>query len=148
MIDEFQEEAKRIVQDARERGSSICDQAAAEIEYTIMQALSAVKERDLENQDLEKEFGYSPALAKACWDSFDYAMMLRSGTVVYFREARPVSAAWVTLKEIHAVMPSSKFRPDVYPKPMFCRGDETVFPRGLDVRVDDIVWIADAPHGS
>lgn len=148
MIDEFQEDAKRIVREARERGTAISDVAAGEIEYSIMQAMLEVKERDLETQDYEKEFGYPPALAKACWDSFDYALMLRSGTVIYFREARPVSAAWVTLNVIHAVMPASKFRPDVYPEPMFCRGDETVFPRGLDVRVDDIAWVADAPHGS
>lgn len=148
MIDEFQEDAKRIVQDARERGIAISDVAAGEIEYTIMQALSAVKERDLETQDYEKEFGYPPALAKACWDSFDYALMLRSGMVVYFREATPVSSAWVTLREVHAVMPANKFRPDKYPDPTFCRGSESVFPRGLDVRVDDIAWVADAPHGS
>jgi hypothetical protein len=103
--------------------------------------------------DIAAAYGYPPALQKACVDPFDYAVMLHSGMVVYFREAVPVSPEWVTLNEIHVVMPASKFRSYPYPEPTPGRfngghGEEGPFPRGLDVRLDHIAWIADAPHGS
>jgi hypothetical protein len=99
--------------------------------------------------DIAAAYGYPPALQKACVDPFDYAMMLRSGLVIYFELAEPVSAEWVSLTGIRAVVRSSKFSPSDYQDDTpGCRRDEGPFPRGLDVRVDDIAWVADAPHGS
>lgn len=75
---------------------------------------------------------YPPSLIKACSDQpFDYAMLLRTGQVIRF-EGAEIHGAYATLTldcETQARLP--------FP-----------FPRGLDVRISDIVWCADAPNGS
>ena len=83
-------------------------------------------------------FGYPPDLEKACDDSFDYAIRLRTGEVWRFREAEPISKSWVRLSDFMPLR-SSPSGPD---------SGEYPFERGVCVRVSDIVWIADAPEGS
>ena len=80
---------------------------------------------------------YPPALAKACEDSFDYALGLVGGEVIFFARAEPINETWVHLD-------------DVTRGPTALRDDnqQATFDRGLDVRLDSIVWVADAPHGS
>lgn len=93
--------------------------------------------------DLPEEFCPScagrlpPALRKACCDPFDYACGLRTGEVVRFNQAE-VHGEWVTLRG----MPDSKGAYEAIDgMPYPC-------PRGVDVRLADIVWVADAPNGS
>ena len=78
----------------------------------------------------------SHALAKACQDPFDYAMKLRTGEVIRFHSAEVYRPGWVHLEVCD---------PDQQP-------DEDRLPfkadRGVDVRIDDIVWVMDAPEGS
>ena len=81
---------------------------------------------------LLREFKYPPYLGKACGDSFFYAMKLRTGEIIEFSEAEAISASWVRIKHIE-----EHTRPAGY-----------LLDRGMDVRVADIVWIADAPNGS
>lgn len=72
---------------------------------------------------------FPESLAKACSDEFDYAMGLKSGDVIRFRSAR-IDGDFVHLdgEEISGLR---------YP----C-------PRGVDVRISEIMWCADAPEGS
>jgi len=76
----------------------------------------------------------SKALAKACQDPFDYALRLRTGEVVLFTEAWLLNKEWVRL-EVKPTQPPRQSLP--YPAP-----------RGIDVRLSDIVWVMDAPEGS
>ena len=81
--------------------------------------------------------GYPPALAKACCDSpFDYAACLRGGSVIRFDTAEPINEEWVTL----FIDEQKSWGID--------SGMPFPFPRGVDVRVSEIVWVADAPEGS
>lgn len=81
---------------------------------------------------------YPPSLLKAVSDPFDYVLRLRTGELIYF-ETAAILGEWVTLtlKENSRTMEPSTMGKDCLP----C-------PRGLDVRVRDIVWCADAPMGS
>ena len=78
----------------------------------------------------ECERKYPPSLVKACTDHFDYALCLSTGHVVRFTHAQ-ISGEYCTIHgdDIGLVLK--------YP----C-------PRGVDIRVADIVWCADAPTGS
>jgi hypothetical protein len=82
---------------------------------------------------------YPASLLKSVIDPFMYALKLRTGEVVYFQECRIDGAyAHLTLQELYM----GNLIPD---------GVETVVhggERGIDVRVDDIVWCVDAPFGS
>jgi hypothetical protein len=86
-----------------------------------------------EQQDLVAA-GWPDALIKATLDDFNYVLKLRSGEIIPFTSADAcVAPGWVRLQidstaELHHM-----------PFP---------FSRGLDVRVGDIVWVADAPSGS
>ena len=79
-----------------------------------------------------ESFGWPDALIKACCDVFEFELQLRTGTVIRFSHARPVNREWV-----HIVLD------DVDQKHSMSR-----CPRGIDVRVADIVYVADAPDGS
>jgi len=91
-----------------------------------------------ENRHLEQALG-SPALAKACLDDFDYALRLKSGEVIRFACAEWHGNGWLTLNGID---PAEDFRPP--------HRQDLPFPaaRGVDVRLDDILWVMDAPCGS
>lgn len=75
------------------------------------------------------------ALTKACSDPFDYVIGLRDGNIIRFEAAEvQQNRKWVKLTGITEVkMPE---------------GWDCQFPRGIDVRISDIVWVADAPAGS
>jgi hypothetical protein len=73
------------------------------------------------------------ALIKACSDPFDYVARLRSGEIIRF------SSADVTGDYAHLYLegvPADANEELLYS-----------FDRGIDVRVADIVWCADAPEG-
>lgn len=72
-----------------------------------------------------------PALLKACYDPFDYVLGLYSGKVVRF-ESASIHGDWVTIES-----PPEGFPGWFYP----C-------PRGINLRLKDIEWCADAPEGS
>ena len=76
------------------------------------------------------------AVQKAAEDHFEYAARLRTGETIVFQKAE-INGAWVHLEEI-----SNHSAPLVSGRPEF------TFDRGMDVRIEDIVWVADAPWGS
>jgi len=83
---------------------------------------------------------YPPSLLKAVCDQFDYALKLRTGEVLRFQSAE-IHGNYVTLTLIRPFLAAGA---DEFPQddlPYLC-------PRGIDVRVKDIVWCADAPDGS
>lgn len=75
------------------------------------------------------------SLIKACYDYFDYALSLRTGETIRFSEAK-ICGKWVHLT-INADLDSND-----------SNGSGFSLDRGLDVRLSDIVWCADAPNGS
>jgi len=78
------------------------------------------------------------ALAKAIEDEFDYALGLRNGVVIRFGHAKiSEDGAWVHLDT-----------PTYTSGSWVMSGVEMPFERGLDVRLADVVWVADAPYGS
>ncbi len=84
---------------------------------------------------------YPPSLIKAASDPFDYACRLVTGEVIRFDHAT-IHGDYVTLEcgsffDAFADNDTPKAQRLPYP----C-------PRGVDVRVADIVWCADAPQGS
>ena len=86
--------------------------------------------------------GWPHALIKALTDSFDYALRLRTGELVFFSDAVALNREWVRLEfgNLYGHAPDDINREAITNK----------FPldRGLEVRVADIVWVADAPYGS
>ncbi len=106
-------------------------------------------------EDPEQYFqarGYPPALAKACVDNpWQYAVRLRTGEGWLFEGAHPVSDTWVHLER---VTPLEQIHVDGAP-PLGSPAHQytmpqepMIFDRGIDVRLRDIVWVADAPWGS
>lgn len=85
------------------------------------------------------------SLVKALSDPFSYALALKNGQVFEFTQAIDGGNGWVFLSHggtidddmtcLSGVM--SKFNDHVF-----------AFRRGVDVRVSDISWCADSPHGS
>lgn len=76
----------------------------------------------------------SDVLVKSTMDSFDYLIRLRTGELIRYSEAKIVSQGWLHLEG--ARLDTGR------------QDDGEKFPRGIDVRVDDIVWAKDAPYGS
>lgn len=96
--------------------------------------------------DMEEwvNFGWPEALAKALCDPHDYALGLEDGTVIRFQSASAdsIDSPWVHLEDIagHTIK---------YQVPDHLRGSAPfTLPRGIDVRVDNIAWVVDAPMGS
>ena len=77
-----------------------------------------------------------PALVKAMHDTFQYSMGLRDGSVIDFTDAEAVSPEWVHISNItrHPFGPGAGIRFN--------------FERGMDIRISEIAWVADAPFGS
>jgi len=78
---------------------------------------------------------YPQVLLKAACDPFDYALKLRTGEVIRFYEAH-----------IHGDHVTLSGQTNNYEAPV--EGLQFACPRGVDVRIADIVWCADAPEGS
>ncbi len=79
-----------------------------------------------------------PSLLKACVDPFDYALGLKDGTIIRFEEAE-IHGKWVTVRGTPNGYNEQPCRKEVFGH---------LFPRGLDLRIDDIYWCADAPDDS
>jgi hypothetical protein len=75
------------------------------------------------------------ALLKACEDTFVYAAYVKHLGLVTFSSACVTGDGWVRL-----------LFDDISQVPEFrCKHH---FGRGVDVRLEDIRWVADCPHGS
>src|SRR5438552_17299966 len=85
--------------------------------------------------------GVPLVLIKAMSQASSYALGLKDGTVFAFTEAS-IHRQWVSLKGVrsHTVPPlrRGKERSEAY----------CVFDKGVEVRLDAIVWVADSPWGS
>jgi hypothetical protein len=95
-----------------------------------------------------RALGWPDALMKAVNDSYRYACQLRTGVVVAFERAAVVDAAgcWVRLhSSAFETMPAVTVQLTTASENVTAR--HLTFGRGLEVRVADIVWVADAPDG-
>lgn len=119
-----------------EHGEEAQREEAAQRQATIAR-LREEKGHEEEAKRLTAELG-SPALAKACMDSFDYALKLRSGEVVRFTDATCHANGWITLQGVEQCDPALTVEQEL-PFPA---------PRGVDVRLTDVIWVMDAPCGS
>jgi len=79
---------------------------------------------------------WPPALVKACTDSFSYALGLRTGQTIWFESAAVANSEWVTLFLVEDWLTETKNQ------------GVPLCPRGIDVRMADIMWVADAPDGT
>jgi hypothetical protein len=73
------------------------------------------------------------ALAKACFDPFDYALKLRTGEVIRFESASLINSEWIHI--------SIGDLPQIDSLPYKAE-------RGIDIQISEIVWVMDAPMGS
>jgi hypothetical protein len=98
-----------------------------------------LEKSELETDDFEVLIGeMPPSLVKALDDPFDYMLGLRDGRIIHFYEASLCNnQKWVTL-----------IGQDDVDGDIEMTGVELGFPRGIDVRISDIMWCADAPGGS
>ncbi len=94
-----------------------------------------------EHRSVAAFLDYPAALEKACFDQFDYAVHVRGVGVICFERADPINREWVKLKGIRGLAPTLQ-------EIDTCAAMGRLFERGMDVRVADIVWVADAPFGS
>jgi len=86
-----------------------------------------------------------PSLLKAAFDKcFDYALGLRSGHVIRF-DGCQFHGQWVTVTLMDPNL-EDWTGTDGVRAPVL--GTRYTFDRGVDVRLDEIVWCADAPQGS
>jgi hypothetical protein len=87
----------------------------------------------------------SPVLQKALTDQpFDYACGLTTGEIIRFGSAtiRDGCRDWVWLEDISDLNDGESRRvTKIKTIPYPC-------PRGIEVRIDSIIWLADAPQGS
>lgn len=80
------------------------------------------------------------ALEKACSDHpWDYVLGLRDGSIIRFSGASYEGGEWVHIETSDLVYTEGEDKRRVLP---------FSFDRGLDIRVSDISWVADAPYGS
>ena len=110
-------------------------------ELRRQQRIDQVVTKQIKNQaDLEISLltGYSwpESLVKSISDPFDYELRLSTGERIRFESCAPNSnREWVSIygiKEMNGKPLESSQR----------------FQRGIDLRVKEIVWCVDAPHGS
>ena len=100
--------------------------------------IDALTQAETDGRVIEKRLmakGWPPALAKAAYDPFDYALKLRNGDVIFFERAdESWSDEWAIIypHDIHGSTNTVNLGYD----------------RGLDIRIADIVWACDAPFGS
>lgn len=106
-------------------------------EEQARELLGRAKAKLESNRNIALEYKWPPALVKAIGDPFDYALRLTTGEVWRFREATYLSPDWVRIEEFDDSNTADDQALPVMP-----------FHRGVDVRVSEIVWVADAPHGS
>ena len=81
-------------------------------------------------------------LVKAVTDDFDYAIGLRTGDVIRFTSAHYAGDNWIYLVGVDNWGDNSALLRN------HREDHNNPCPRGLQVRVTDIVWAADAPNGS
>lgn len=103
----------------------------------------------------QQEQALGPHLGKATWDEFTYAVGMRDGTVYrcgfvkeYGEWLQLVGGGcWGLTHYPDAVL---RFAPGAWPGPEqdAGSGDRMVLCRGVQVRLADVAWVADAPEGS
>jgi transcriptional regulator with XRE-family HTH domain len=91
-----------------------------------------------EPESVPETAGWPWALEKATCDPFNYALGLRNGAVITFTEATLTAAGWVLIAEPKILAGPGA---SVYERSF-------TFERGMEVRVDEIAWVVDAPWGS
>ncbi len=81
------------------------------------------------------------ALIKSLEDPFDYALGLKDKSVIFFSHAELLSEEWIKI-----FLASNQGRSEYFN----ISGLDVKFglDRGLEIRISEIVWVADAPFGS
>jgi hypothetical protein len=122
------------------------DEEIEKLKTEIFELRMKVSEQDQDAQyKALRDAGWPPALIKAVDDPFDYALRLKDGSLIFFEYAVPCGKnnEWVSLhfQDMHY---GSKVWGMSFNHNFNIGGKD----RGLEVRVSEIVWAADAPYGS
>jgi len=107
-----------------------------ELEELLVEQAQELRDRKL--QDILITCRGSEHMEKASIDPFDYAVCLVTGEVYYFEDLI-VSGDFIRLRNV---------RERVGPNIGRDKGGNPSFDRGLDIAINAIVWICDAPYGS
>lgn len=100
---------------------------------------------DLSEEQLVQLFKLPDALAKACVDPFIYAMGLKCGIILHFSEATYVAGSdWIHITPQESLVADAELNKTIQPS----RRLNMPLERGIDVRLSEIAWVADAPYGS
>lgn len=103
-----------------------------------LQAHDDAMEKLIENENRLMRLGLPAALVKALSDPFQYACGLKDGTVFLFSGAQwEEGSPWVHLD------PCDWDGDEIGDRRLPCS-----FERGIDVRLSEVAWVADAPFGS
>jgi len=94
---------------------------------------------------INSEYPAGHALQKACRDSFQYLAHINGIGLVPFRSADDLGNGWYRLEVDWAL--GRDFGLPITPAPAAHDG-KFPFPRGLDVQLSAVNWVADAPCGS
>lgn len=110
-----------------------------------------IRESEREACRLRQEEGWCDALIQAyeSGGADEYMLQLKTGVIVCFRQASSINPGWVHLFELvgtsanhHLV--ATNFSDD---KVDLMIDQNFIFSDGMDVRLSDIVWVAQAPYG-
>jgi hypothetical protein len=114
-------------------------------------------ENETESLDTEARLTplLGPHLAKSVVDQFSYALGTRDGSVYRYGEAE-LHGDWLLLHSCPSVHYEHEPRAVLYFPPGSWRGpledieeeQGILLCRGVQVRLSDVVWVADAPEGS
>lgn len=91
-------------------------------------------EEFLAQEEFNKSFLGSGVLAKSILDAFDYRIKLKTGDVIRYEQANIIGEDW-----IHLV--------NAYIETETTSSIAGKLPRGIDVRISEIVFAVDAPFG-
>jgi hypothetical protein len=93
------------------------------------------------DDDARNQLRLGGALLKATQDPFSYCARLRSGELVFFESAFYDGGDW-----IHLELDEEYGGPNE--SGVYTHGLPVLADRGIEVRLSDIVWAADAPRGT
>ena len=99
---------------------------------------------NMQDVEVPENKNYPPALNKALSDPFNYSVGLKCGTIIDFESAEIINDNWVHLEKITRVLTGNSL--EIQHENMFTLNYH--FPRGMDVNVNNINWVADASRGS
>lgn len=97
------------------------------------------------NEDLKGKYPHLPdVLLKSVEDPYIYAMGIKTGLVIIYNSAE-IDGEWVHISFEKGYNCEEKFGNVFNTQTGYIPKSAFFFPRGISIRISDIVWIADSP---